>query len=522
MAFTSINFLLFFGILIILYYALPKKIQWVVLLVASYSFYLFSGIKYLAFILFTTITTYCVTRFMDHNTSLHDAYIKEHKNEMSKAVRKEYKRQVKAQNRLWFIITIAANFGILFFCKACLVDPLHSVTDSSVISFLSVGLPFGISFYMFQSMGYVIDVYRGKAKAELNFFKVALFVSFFPQLVQGPISKWDQLKDSLFSVHLFDRRQVAFGLERMLWGFFKKLVIADRIAVAIGTLKGTEYTGTSFFILTVFYAVQIYGDFTGGIDIAIGAGEVLGIKMPENFIRPFFSKNIAEYWRRWHISLNEWMKSYIFYPITVSGPMLQLALKARKRFGRFGMRLPVYIGSLLTWLGTGVWHGFNLHFIIWGLINCFVIVISEELAPAYTRFHERFAWSNTRWYDAFQIIRMFVLMNLIRATDLFNDVGDYFRRLGSLVWDINPAVLWNGTMSELGLEFYDYIILIIGIIIMFLVSLFSRDDVSVRVKMLKFPLAARYVILAALLLAVILFGSYGIGYDASSFIYNQF
>ena len=522
MSFTSINFLVFFGILLILYYALPKKIQWIVLLVASYTFYVLTGLQYLAFILFTTITTYLVTRYMSGNQQFQTEYLKAHKAEMSKEDKKAFKKVVKSKNRLWFIITIVANFGILFFCKACLVDPLHSVTDSGVISFLSVGLPFGISFYMFQSMGYVIDVYRGKAQAEQNFFKVALFVSFFPQLVQGPISKWDQLKESLFSPHRFDRQVVAFGLQRMLWGFFKKLVIADRIAVAIGALKGTEYTGVSFFVLTVFYAVQIYGDFTGGIDIAIGVGEALGITMPENFIRPFFSKNIAEYWRRWHISLNEWMKSYIFYPITVSGPMLKLAMKTRAKLGRFGMRIPVYIGSLLTWLGTGVWHGFNLHFIVWGLLNCFVIVISEELAPAYGKFHERFAWSNKPGYNVWQIIRMFILMNLIRATDLFNDVGDYFRRLGSLVWNFNFHILWDGTMMELGLTGADYVILILGVIVMFLVSFFSRDDVSIRVKLQKAPRAVRYILFFALLVVVILFGVYGVGYDASNFIYNQF
>lgn len=522
MAFTSINFLVFFGILIILYYALPKRIQWILLLVASYTFYLFAGLKYLGFILFTTITTYLVTRYMDNNHKQQAAYLKEHKAQLSKEEKKAYKKHIKSKDRRWFILTIVLNFGILFFCKACLVDPLHSMANAPVISFLSVGLPFGISFYMFQSMGYVIDVYRGKAEAEKNFFKVALFVSFFPQLVQGPISKWEQLKDSLFTPHPFDRRQVAFGLQRVLWGFFKKLVIADRIAVAIGTLKGMEYTGVSFFILTVFYAVQIYGDFTGGIDIAIGVGETLGIKMPENFIRPFFSKNIAEYWRRWHISLNEWMKSYIFYPITVSQPMLKLSVKARKKLGRVGMRIPVYIGSLLTWLGTGVWHGFNLHFIVWGLINCVVIVISEELAPAYEKFHHACRWSNGRGYNIFQMIRMFVLMNLIRATDLFNDVGDYFRRLGSLTWNFNFHVLWDGTMMQLGLTVADYIILGAGVIIMFLVSFFSRDDVSVREKLQHKSRVLRYTLLILLLLAVLLFGSYGIGYDASNFIYNQF
>ena len=522
MSFTSISFLAFLGILIVLYYALPKKIQWIVLLVASYAFYAFAGLKYFGFILFTSITTYLVTLYMDSNHKKQAAYLLEHKAELSKEEKKAYKKQIKAKDRLWFVITIVVNFGILFFCKACLVDPLRSVSDSGIISFLSVGLPFGISFYMFQSMGYVIDVYRGKAEAERNLFKVLLFISFFPQLVQGPISKWEDLKGSLFTPHKFDRKQVAFGLQRILWGFFKKLVVADRIAVAIGTLKGTEYTGFSFFILTVFYAVQIYGDFTGGIDIAIGVGEALGIKMPENFIRPFFSKNIAEYWRRWHISLNEWMKSYIFYPITVSGPMLKLSIAGRKKLGNFGKRLPVYIGSILTWLGTGVWHGFNLHFIVWGLLNCAVIVLSEELAPCYVKFHNKFSWSNKRGYDYFQIIRMFVLMNLIRATDLFNDVGDYFRRVGSLFCKFDFYVLWDGTMLNLGLSVTDYIILGASVIIMFLVSFFSRDDVPFREKFQRVPVVLRYIMLFLLLAAVILFGSYGIGYDSSKFIYNQF
>lgn len=522
MSFISLSFLLFLGILIILYYALPHKWQWVILLIASYVFYLFAGVKYLAFILFTTITTFLAIRFIDGRNKLQKEQLEKRKEMMSKEAKKAYKKQIKAQNRLVMIICIVLNFGILFFCKACLVEPLHTAFSSNAtFSFLTIGLPMGMSFYMFQSIGYLIDVYRGKAEALTNPFKMALFTAFFPQLVQGPISQFNELKDTLFSEHDFDRRQLAFGMQRMLWGFFKKLVIADRIAVAIGTLKGAEYTGISFFVLTVFYAVQIYGDFTGGIDIAIGAAETLGIKLPENFIRPFFSKNIAEYWRRWHITLNEWMKRYIFYPITVSQPMLKLSLKTRSKLGKVGMRIPVYIGSLLTWLATGVWHGFNLHFIIWGLLNCFVIVVSEELAPLYKKFHDKFAFSNKRGYDVWQIIRMFLLMNLIRATDLFNDVGEYFTKLGSLAYQFNFNVLWDGTMMNLGLSVSDYIILGCGVVLMFLVSLFGRSG-SVREKMEKWNIVLRYAVIIALLLVVVLFGSYGIGFDASKFIYNQF
>ncbi len=522
MSFTSIPFLLFLAVLIVLYYVLPKKNQWILLLVGSYVFYYFAGLKYFAFILFTTITTYLVTIYMDKNNARQAEYLAEHKAELSKEEKKAYKAKIKSKNRFWFVVTIVVNFGILFFCKACLVDPLRSImSGNETFSFITFGLPMGMSFYMFQSMGYVIDVYRGKAEALKNPFKVALFTAFFPQLVQGPISKFDQLREDLFRPHTFDSKTVGFGLQRMLWGYFKKMVIADRLAVAIGVLKAPEYTGVAFFICTLFYTAQLYADFSGGIDIAIGAAQALDIKLPENFIRPFFSKNIAEYWRRWHISLNEWMRSYIFYPISVSGPMLKLAVKSRKKFGRFGMRLPIYVGSILCWLGTGVWHGFNLKFIIWGLLNCFVIVISEELNPVYEKFHEKTHLKEKKGYGIFEIVRTFLLMNLIRATDLFNNVGEYFSKIGSLAYKFNFSVLSDGTLMNVGLTVSDYIIAGCGIVLMFIVSLIQEKG-SVREKLQGIPRVARYAIFMVILFAIILFGKYGFGFDAADFIYNQF
>ena len=521
MAFTSVNFIIFTGILIVLYYVLPRKVQWILLLVASYVFYLFAGPRYLAFLLFTTITTYIGITIMSRRDQKASDQLKLQP-DLSKAEKKAVKAKVKSGNRIVLIVVLAVNFALLFFCKALLVDPLHtSLQGNRVISFLTLGLPMGMSFYMFQSMGYLIDVYRGKAEALRNPLKLALFTSFFPQLVQGPISQFEDLKDSLFTPHAFDRKQVAFGLQRMLWGFFKKMVIADRIAVAVQALRGEEYTGFAFFLLVIFFAIQIYADFSGGIDIAIGVAETLGIKLPENFLRPYFSKNAAEFWRRWHVTLMEWMKRYIFYPITVSKPMLKLSMNAKKKLGRFGMRLPIYIGSLLTWLATGIWHGFNLHFIVWGLLNCAVIVISEELTPLYQKFHERFAFSNKRGYDVWQIIRLFVLINLIQVTDLFENVGEYFRKVYSLTYTFNYHVLWDGTMTNLGLKTADYLILLAGVILMFLVSFRQRKG-SVREQMQKMPRALRYVLLIVLLFAVILLGSYGIGYNAGAFIYNQF
>lgn len=522
MQFTSFSFLACLAALLIVYYLIPKKTQWILLLAASYGFYIVSGIEYLAFILFTTLTTYAAGLVMGLRLEKQDAYLAENKATMSRDERKDYKGKIKQVNRIYMIACLVLNFGVLAVCKALLVDPFKTAASTGTLSFLTLGLPLGISFFMFQSTGYVVDVFRGVSKAEKNPFRFALFVSFFPQLIQGPISKFSHVAPTMYAPHKFDSKQVSFGLQRMLWGYFKKMVIADRLTAAVIALKGPEFTGVGFLLLMTFYAVQIYADFTGGIDITIGIAESLGIKLPENFVRPFFSKNIAEYWRRWHISLGEWMKDYIFYPISVSQPMLKLSKSARKKFGNFGKRLPVYIASIATWFCTGIWHGASPNFILWGMMNCFVIVVSEELVPLYERFHNRFHLKEKTWYGGFEILRMFMLMNLIRVVDLFPNVGEYFRRMGSLVTTFNFHILWDGTMLKLGLTGQDYAIIGVGILVVFIVSLIQEKKGSIRELLAQKPAILRYSLFFVLFVAVLLMGSYGIGYNASNFIYNQF
>ncbi len=485
MQFTSFSFLLFAGLLLVLYYLVPKKVQWFLLLASSYVFYLQSGIENLFFILLTTLTTYLTTLLFSSIQAKLD------------------RKTAKKKNKPWLLICLIVNFGLLAICKV-------QLTLQNII------LPLGISFYMFQSMGYLIDVYRGGTKAEKNPLKLALFVSYFPQLVQGPISKFGQLAPQLFGSRSFDGKQVSFGLQRMLWGYFKKLVIADRIAAAVIALRAPEYTGISFIVLTIFYAIQIYGDFTGGIDIAVGLSEAFGIKLTENFVRPFFSKNIAEYWRRWHISLGEWMKDYIFYPFSISSPTRKLSKAARKKWSNFGKRLPVYVASFATWFCTGIWHGITPNFILWGMMNCVVIVLSEEMMPLYKKFHDRFHLKEKTWYGVFEMLRMFMLMNLIRIVDLFPDVGEYFRRIGTMFASFNVPFM------KLGLSSLDYGILIFGIVLMFVISVIQEKRGSVRELLWNGNSFLRYSLIIALLVIVVLMGNYGIGYDASNFIYNQF
>ena len=484
MSFTSFSFLLYIGIALALYYIIPRRGQWVLLLIANCGFYLYSGLDNFCFILLTTASTYGTARIVDRTQALFD------------------RKKAKQKSKKWIWLCLGLNFGLLAICKVR-------------FTFQNILLPMGISFYMFQSIGYVLDVYRGSIKAERNPFKFALFVSFFPQLIQGPISKYGKLAPQLFGEHPYNGKQVSFGLQRMLWGYFKKLVIADRIAVAVLALRGPEHTGLSFFVLTCFYAIQIYGDFTGGIDIAIGLSEALGIRLLENFVRPYFSKNIAEYWRRWHITLGEWMKEYVFYPVSVSTPMRKLSKSARKRWLKFGKRLPVYAASFATWFCTGIWHGITPNFLLWGMMNCTIIVLSEELTPLYEKFHSHFGWKQKSWYGAFEMLRTFLLMNLIRIVDLFPNVGEYFRLLCSLFSSFRVPFL------DLGLTGQDYGILICGVVLMLTVSLVQERFGSVR-ELLWNRTGLRYALTIGLFLVVLLMGNYGIGYDAGNFIYNQF
>ncbi len=469
MAFPSLTLGLFVAATLLVYYRVPGRMQWQVLLLAGWGFLLCQGPESLPFLLVSALTTYLSARWMG-------------------------RRQGKAARKPGLILCLAVNFGTLALCKG--------------FGFL----PLGLSFYTFQGAGYVIDVYRGKAEAENDFLRHYLFLGWFPQLIQGPISRREELH---FGIQKYSPKNLAFGFQRTLWGCFKKLVIADRIAPAVGAL--TDCEGLGFLLLTVFYAIQIYADFTGGIDMALGISQCFGISLPENFRSPFRAKNIADYWRRWHMTLGAWMKDYVFYPVSVSGPLRRLSKTARRRWPRLGKRLPVYAATLATWVATGLWHGITPNFLTWGLLNCTVIVISQELTPLYRKFHETFHWKDKPWYGCFEIARMFLLMNLIRACDLFPNVSDYGNRIGSLL----TPWRWSLVLPDLGLTPADWWVLVLGIGVLVTAGELRQRQGSLRQLLWSRP-ALRDWLTFALLLALLLLGKYGPGYDAAAFIYNQF
>ena len=529
MLITSYSFLAFAGGLLLLYYLIPKRAQWGLLLAASYLFYAFSGIKYLAYILATTVVTYLIGCKIGDLRDHQDAFLKEHKALLSREEKKDYKANIKKKQQRWLTAALLFNFGILAVIKygnfvITNVAGLFGVTSED--PFLRLALPLGISFYTFQTTGYLIDLFRAEYKPERNFFKFSLFVSFFPQLIQGPISRFAELSKDLFTPHDYNSQQVAFGLQRMLYGYFKKMVIADRIINGLSTIYGdpATYTGTYAFVGMLFYAINLYMDFSGGIDIVIGLAQAMGITLPENFKRPYFAVSLKDYWHRWHISLCNWFKDYLFYPISTSPKLLALS-KKWKAAGREGLarRFTVYLGTTTVWLSTGIWHGASWNFILWGLLNGFFLLLAQEMEPVYRKFHARFPQleGNKVWHG-FCIVRTFLFVSALCMFDYYATAGTAIRAFVSIFTDWKMSVLWDGSLLEIGLTMTDYIILALSLVVVFIVSFLQEKGLSIRQTIAAKALPVRVAIWYGLFLVVLLFGAYGIGYDASQFIYNQF
>ncbi len=530
MLFTSASFILFAVLTLLCYFLVPRRVQWWVLLASGLVFYALSGVEYIAFILYTAAITYATSRLLQRYADREDAYVADHRDTMDKAARKAYRAKEKKKRFRILIIGLVLGFGMLAVLKytAFVLDTFNGVVGlfgASGVAVPSLLLPLGISFYTFQSMGYLIDLYRKKTRAETNFAKLLLFVSFFPQILQGPISRFEDLHAQLITPHAFDAFSFRSGLLRVLWGYFKKMLMADTAMIAIKVLleRPEQYPGVYVCLLILLYSAQIYGDFTGGIDITIGLSEMMGIRLKENFDRPFSSRSTKEYWNRWHITMGSWFTDYVFYPLSLTRPMQALSDLATRRFGRaLGLRLPVYVATIATWFLTGLWHGAGWNFIVWGLLNCAVILISRELEPLYRIFYKKLPrLADSGAWHALQAVRTFLLMGLIRSLDCYRDVPMTFRLWGSMLTTWNLSELFGNTMPLWKLmDISSWGVLLASVLVVCVVSRFGKSSP------LRYRIAKNSVLttacLAALLVAVLIFGAYGIGYDASQFIYTQF
>ena len=540
MSYTSLNFALFVCITALVYFLFPvKKYQWTVLLAASYVFYLFVGYKHAFFLLFTTVSVYATALVIDRIAVRGQEQLKAHKEDWDKAQKKAFRTQIKQKKRSVMLLAVIVNLAILCFLKYYnfLAGSLNDLLGAGGIRFsaptLRLLLPLGISFYTFQAVGYVLDVYNEKVQPERNVFKFALFVSFFPQIVQGPISFYSQLAHQLYEPHRFEYTRAKHGCELILWGLFKKLVIADRALIAINAVldQYINFGGTTLTFTILLYALQLYTDFSGGIDISRGVAQILGIDMVQNFKRPYFATDINDYWRRWHISLGAWMKEYVFYPLALSKRCAALSKKIKaSRFGstpagnHVARVLPTSIASLIVFLLVGAWHGANWKYIGFGLWNGGVIMVSTLMEPLFVKLAEKLRINTkTMFFRLFQMLRTFLIVLVEYVFDVAPTLTDALRTLWRMLVRQNFAAA-GAEIAGLGLTGKDYWLLGICTLFLLVVSILQERsaDVSLREKLDQKPFILRYALLFVGILAIVIFGIYGPGYNPADFVYMQF
>jgi len=498
--FNSLEFLIFFPIVTLVYFVIPRKAKHLWLLVCSYYFYMCWNAKYALLILTSTVVTYLSGLLMEKVTKGAE------QSDAAEVVRR--KKWIVAGS---FII----NLGILFFFKyfnfamntlTALFGLFHIQLN---LPTLDVLLPVGISFYTFQALSYTMDVYRGDIYAEKSFIRYALFVSFFPQLVAGPIERSKNLLKQLAVPKRFSFDAFREGLLLMLWGFFLKIVLADRIAIFVDAVYADYKTYGGFYILvaTVLFAVQIYCDFSGYSTIAMGTAKILGVDLMENFNAPYLSTSVAQFWRNWHISLTSWFKDYLYIPLGGS------------RRGKVRKSL----NKMIVFLVSGLWHGARFSYVVWGGLNGLYQVIGEWLTPARNRLIALLhLHPDSMAHRLAQGLITFILVDFTWLFFRASSLTDAVNMIKSLFSVQNPWVLVDGSLYKCGLDLPNFWLMLICIGVLAFADVCKHRGICVRKVVLKQDYWFRWVFIAASVLLILLFGKWGPAFDQSNFIYFQF
>lgn len=513
MSFISFQFLALILISSLLYYLFPKKYRYLVLVVANIYFYISSCKFHSIYLLISIISVYFFGLIFTHFEALKSACQLEHD------AKKAYKKRIKKQERLALIVTIAINLGLLLVLKydnffgGLINDIFHS--SISLPKFI---LPLGISYYTLMAISYVVDVYNGKYEASKDFFAVFLYLSFFPLMVEGPIARFNETSSSLKDGHSFNYQQYCNALLRITWGFIKKLVIADRAALFVNQVFGSNETGLAVIMAIVLYVLQIYAEFSGAMDIVLGTAKLYGIDLPENFNTPFFSRNIGEFWRRWHITLGTWLKDYIFYPISISKTNLKLTINTHKHLKKsladfISMAFPL----LFVWLIMGFWHGASYKYILYGIYYYLLMLLGLLLKPLTTKIDQILKVNTACFsYHLYESLRTFFFvaigMTIFRA-DTLSEAFTMFKNIFGPN-SANIAKLLNG--------YANLTIIIVTTIAILIISTLKYFNINIFEKLNNQNLIFKYFIYLIAILFLLIFGQYGYGYDPSSFIYGGF
>ncbi|WP_242916136.1 MBOAT family O-acyltransferase [Pontibacter liquoris] len=493
MLFNSFEFLIFFPVVTLLYFLLPHRFRWALLLAASCVFYMFFKPVYILILFFTIVIDYYAGILLEQS-------------------------KTQKQRKRYLTASLVANIGVLAVFKYFnfFNDNITSLAEvmgvTNPIPYLTILLPIGLSFHTFQAMSYTFEVYRGNQKAERHFGIYALYVMFYPQLVAGPIERPQNVLHQFHRKHYFNYADAANGLKLMTWGLFKKVVVADRLAVMVNQVYNnpTDYEGIPLILATIFFAIQIYCDFSGYSDIAIGSAQVMGFNLMENFRRPYFSTSIKEFWGRWHISLSTWFRDYLYIPLG----------------GNRVVKWRWYYNLFIVFLVSGLWHGASWTFIIWGALHGFYQVFGTITADArnkmadlvglnrFPAFHKFLQWGTTFVLVCFAWI--FFRANTIHdawyiSSHMFSGLLEGARAIAANPDGIRLQLLYLGQSKEI-------FTLAIGVVVLLILIELVQQQGSLRLRIASYPFPVRVAIYNALIVAILLFGSF----SESEFIYFQF
>jgi len=496
--FNSIEFLIFFPIVVLVYFVIPKKIRNLWLLAASYYFYMCWNAKYAVLILSSTVITYVSALLIE------------------KVKNSSYEITKQTVLKKWVVAgSFVINLGILFYFKyinfalSILASVFAQIHIQLNVPVFDVILPVGISFYTFQALSYTMDVYRDEIYAEKNFFRYALFVSFFPQLVAGPIERSKNLLKQLSFPKKFCFEDAREGLLLMLWGFFLKIVLADRIAIFVDAVYGDflSYPGSYLVVATILFAFQIYCDFAGYSTIAMGTAKILGITLMENFNSPYLATSVAEFWRKWHISLTSWFKDYLYIPLGGS----------RKGNVR------KYINKMIVFLVSGLWHGASLSFVTWGGLNGLYQVAGEILQPIRDKLVSLLHLNRkSLGHKLIHVAGTFVLVDFSWIFFRASSFKEAHEIIKSIISVKNPWILFDGSLYQCGLDEKNFRLMILGILILLFADFCKYKSINIREVIVKQDIWFRWLGIVGTIIVLLVFGIWGSTYDVTNFIYFQF
>ena len=521
--------LLFLAPFLLVYRIVPVQGKRYVLLAGNLIFFWWiSGIR-IVYIVGTAVVTY-LTGFgigmlqEKRNAALSHAEKADRKS-ITEASRKKQKGLMLTG--LLFVLGLLLVLKYTGFAVEILDDILAKVIPGMFLTPPTILAPIGLSFYTLEAIAYLVDVYRETVKPETNFLRLFLFLSFFPKLMEGPICRYEPLAHSIWDGGEMTREGFLRGSMRIFFGLFKKVMIADRLNPLLDHvfLHYMEYdNGVMNWIATLFYMIQLYCEFSGSIDVVIGSAEIMGISLPDNFKQPFFSKNISEFWTRWHITLGTWFKDYIFYPMSLSKPLKNLTKSARKKLGNhYGPLIAGAIALFTVWFCNGLWHGAGWRYIFFGMYH-FVLILCGNLIeyPARIVTEKLHIDRQSRPYKAFQIVRTFILVVVgelfFRAHGLSAGLIMFKQLFTRLSFDW----ITSGRIFTLGMDRMDFVLAGLAVLVLLVVDILKERGVDIRGKILDMPVPARIVLCTAAVLLVVMFGAYGLNYTPVMPIYVNF